>query len=36
MVGVIEETKKYIEDLKKKNIDLPMTKMLIEEVWKRV
>ncbi|MFP4461484.1 MAG: GntR family transcriptional regulator [Thermotogota bacterium] len=34
--GVIEETKRYIEVLKRKNIDLPMAKMLIEEVWKSV
>jgi len=31
---VIEETRKYISDLKGKNIDLPMAKMLIEECWK--
>jgi len=31
---VIEETKKYINYLKQKNIELPMTKILIEECWK--
>jgi len=34
--GVIQETKKFINELKEKNIDLPMTKMLIEEVWKQL
>ena len=32
---VIVNTEKFVEGIKKRNIDLPMTKMLIEEVWKK-
>ncbi|HOO32590.1 MAG TPA: winged helix-turn-helix domain-containing protein [Thermotogota bacterium] len=33
---VIEEAENFVEKLKKRDIDLPMTKMIIEEVWKKI
>jgi DNA-binding transcriptional regulator YhcF (GntR family) len=32
---VIVDTENFVERIKKRNVDLSMTKMLIEEVWKK-